>query len=464
MDRKPMSVLYHERTRRGWTQNRLAQEINNLDEAGELHGAATADMVRKWERGIHTPSPFYLDRLCRIIGCSADQLGFASRGEAETGIVPSLALALPFSDPPSSAMWLMKIITMIDRWSLSSLRDLQVTLTQALTMKHADEHAISRREAIVAIAALPLALFMASRTSPSVEALLARYAASLTACWNLYFEGCVNEIRAYLPQHLPQLSIIAKTPSKYQKVAASLAAQAYQLDWWISLQDQDFGRALLATQEAAVYGEIAGDPNILLSSRVRRANVFFHLKNPVQQWRYHEGALQYIQEVTPLLRSWTYMVVGENHAALRHHKEADHFIGLARDTFPDHPEEDPNSSYIPVNLYTLSKYEFFTLLRMEQPEKALQSLERIEKDIPDELVPRRAELINHRLMALCALGELDTACTVFGLAERAARQSKLRYNEVCEIYSGMCARWPDEKRVLELEHLLRREEAYGFNN
>ncbi|MGB8344099.1 MAG: hypothetical protein WCD86_04400 [Ktedonobacteraceae bacterium] len=458
MDRKPNPILYHERKRRGWTQSRLAQEINNLDEAGDLHGAATADMLRKWEKGIHIPSAFYLDRLCRLFECTADQLGFALAGGVQTSLAPSPALSLPFSETPSSAMWLMRMITMIDRWPPSSLKDLQVMLTQELAMKHADEQMISRREAVLALAALPVALFIGSRTGPPVEELLARYAASLTACWNLYFEGCVNEIKAYLPLYLSQLAAIAKTPSKYQKAAASLTAQAYQLDWWISLQDQDFGRALLATKEAAIYGEIANDPNILLSSRIRRANVFFHLKNPVQQWRYHEGALQYIQEVTPLLRSWAYMVVGENHAALHHHKDADRFIGLARDTFPDHPEEDPNSSYIPVNQYTLSKYEFFTFLRMEQPEKALQSLERIEKDIPNGFVPRRAELTNHHLMALCALGNLDAACEVFELAERAARQSKLRYNEVCEIYSQMCTRWPHEKRVLELEDLLRREE------
>jgi transcriptional regulator with XRE-family HTH domain len=95
MDQRPKTILYQKRQRKGWTQSQLAQKLNNLAEEGEAYGAATTDMIRKWEKGIHTPSPFYLRRLCRLFDCTADQLGFALPEEAQTMVVPSTAPLLP---------------------------------------------------------------------------------------------------------------------------------------------------------------------------------------------------------------------------------------------------------------------------------------------------------------------------------------------------------------------------------
>lgn len=448
MERKPNLILLQERKRRGWTQRKLAEEINSLDSEGEVQrGAAMGDMVRKWEKGIHPPSPFYVARLCRVFECDAYQLGI---GDIKP-LLTSSPEHLPLVDIHTPALWLMRLITVIDHWRSPRFCELQSTVNQEIRM--IDK--LSRRDALVTLVALPTIL-LGLNITPPIEEILARYAASITACWNLYFDGGTEEIQAYLTLHLPNLTALAKTPSKYQKSAAVLASQAYQLEWQLALQDQDFGRALFATQESFICGDIASDPNLLLASRVRRAHVYFHLKNPTQQMRHHEAALQYVSNVSPLLKSWMNMVIAENHASLHHHKEAEQFIGLAQDNFPQHPEDDLNASYVPVTQYTLSMFETKTYLRLSQPEKALNSIQRVEKDIPDALVPRRVELFNHRLMALCDLGEMSEACDLFERAEQGARQSKLRYNEVCEVYSVMCTKWPDESRVLALEDLLRR--------
>jgi transcriptional regulator with XRE-family HTH domain len=450
-ERTPNFLLRQERKRRGWTQRKLADAINSLreGEGNGQRGAATSDMVRKWEQGIHPPSPFYVSRLCEIFGCTADQLGI---GEARL-ILPSLLVAPPTIDNQNPSLWLMRLITLIDHWRSPHFHDLQCIVNQEILRMNRTK--LLRREALFALAALPTFLVTLNVISP-IEEILARYAASIAACWHLYFDGGAEEIKPYLALHLPRLASLAKVPSKYQRGAAILASQAYQLEWFLALQDRDFGKALFATQESFTYGEIADNPSLLLASRVRRAHVYLHLKNPTQQMRHHEAALQYAPNVSPLLKSWINMVIAENHASLHRVKEADYFIKLARDHFPDHPEEDANASYIPVNSYTLSKYETLTYLHMQQPEKALQATRDAEKELPETLLPRRAELLNHQLMALCDLGELEEACALFEIAERGARQSKLRYNEVCEVYSLMCMKWPNERQVLELEELLRR--------
>lgn len=449
--RTPNVLLRQARKRRGWTQRRLADEINSLgDEEGNgQRGAATGDMVRKWEQGIHPPSPFYLSRLCEVLGCTADQLGI---GEMRFILSPPLVTS-PAIDIHTSALWLTHLITFIDHWRSPHFHDLQQVVTQEI--HRMDRTSLSRREALFALAALPTLLATLSSVPP-LEEMLARYAASIAACWHLYFDGGAEEIKPFLAVHLPRLTSLAKIPSVYQKSAAILASQAYQLEWFLALQDRDFGKALFATQESFICGEIADEPSLLLASRVRRAHVYLHLKNPTQQMRHHEAALQYVPNVSPLLKSWINMVIAENHASLHQRKEADHFIKCARDHFPDHPEEDANASYIPVNRYTLSKYEILMYLHMQQPDKALQAARDAEKEVSEALLPRRAELLNHQLMAFCDLGELAEACALFEIAERGARQSKLRYNEVCEVYSLMCTKWPHEQRVLELEDLLRR--------
>lgn len=444
MEKKPNVILLQERQRRGWTQKRLADELNTLPSEGGENGAATGDMVRKWEKGLHSPSPFYVSRLCRLFECTADRLGI---GEMHPILPPSPE---PLSNFPSStpALRLIYLTTVIDHWR-NWFHDLQSLVHQE--MQHMDK--ISRRETLLALVSLPGALMMLN-SAPLVEEILARYAASITACWNLYFDGGAEEIKPYLSLYIPQLTSLAKTPSKYQKSAAALASQAYRLEWLLALQDQNFGKALFATQEGATCGEIAGDTNLVAAAYGRRAHVYFHLKNPTQQMRQYTTALQYSSNTSPLLKSWINMSMAENYASLNQTKEAESLIDIARKQFPDHPEEDPAVSYVEVSRYRLSMWEARTALRLSQPKKALDALHDAGQGLSDELTPNKVELLNQQLMALCGLGELEEACTLFELAERGARQSKLRYNEVCEAYSAMYTKWPEEKRVKELEGLL----------
>lgn len=78
------SPLRQQRELRGWSQSDVAWRLNELSDpeeeqargSGSRQGGATIDMIRTWERGIHTPSPFYRRRLCLLFNCSAVELGF----------------------------------------------------------------------------------------------------------------------------------------------------------------------------------------------------------------------------------------------------------------------------------------------------------------------------------------------------------------------------------------------------
>jgi transcriptional regulator with XRE-family HTH domain len=69
--RRPNERLRRARLLRGWSQQRVADQIN------QLPGNARADreLVYRWEAGKRTPGPFYRERLCQVFGMSAEQLG-----------------------------------------------------------------------------------------------------------------------------------------------------------------------------------------------------------------------------------------------------------------------------------------------------------------------------------------------------------------------------------------------------
>src|SRR5947209_18865303 len=61
--RKPNDVLRYQRMNRGWSQQRLAEQLDT-----------TEDMISKWERGISKPSPFYQEKLCILFNMKAKEL------------------------------------------------------------------------------------------------------------------------------------------------------------------------------------------------------------------------------------------------------------------------------------------------------------------------------------------------------------------------------------------------------
>ncbi len=73
---KPNAFLRQQRLLRGWSLQQVANEICALCEQENRLVGVTAEMVGKWERGDNKPIPFYREKLCRLYGLSAADLGF----------------------------------------------------------------------------------------------------------------------------------------------------------------------------------------------------------------------------------------------------------------------------------------------------------------------------------------------------------------------------------------------------
>jgi len=69
----PNRTLKLERERRRWTQLYVAQQIG-----------VDAFTVSRWERGLNLPSPYALQKVCRLFGKTPAELGFVSDKQGDT--------------------------------------------------------------------------------------------------------------------------------------------------------------------------------------------------------------------------------------------------------------------------------------------------------------------------------------------------------------------------------------------
>src|SRR6266702_825302 len=71
--RGPNALLRRQRELRGWSHERVAEELHT-----RFPGVAvTGKEVARWERGKRIPGPYYREKLCALYGVTAEALGFA---------------------------------------------------------------------------------------------------------------------------------------------------------------------------------------------------------------------------------------------------------------------------------------------------------------------------------------------------------------------------------------------------
>lgn len=102
--RKPNLFLRRQREMRGWSQKKVALELQRMDpDAG-----VTERNVARWERGKGRPGPYYREKLCLLFGVKADELGFIDSDpvlpeSSPSDVVVPGASPLPLQSPSLSA-------------------------------------------------------------------------------------------------------------------------------------------------------------------------------------------------------------------------------------------------------------------------------------------------------------------------------------------------------------------------
>ncbi len=378
---------------------------------------------------------------------------------------------------------LAHVIALIDDWRgpTSELDSLQTLLYQEILLfdTSAPEspyglrvvHALSRRQALVTVAALPLAVATSSAISEggrsaaaATDFFLSRCAASLTACWHLLRGSDLSTVDVTLSSYLLALGRAAQQQSRYQLAAARLASQAHRICGIVALHRNQIQVRERHCKQALYYATVAGDSGSRASALISLASTHFYNSDPAHAAAIYQQAFALGAAMSALQRSRVHAELAVVYGQLRKEEDAIRSAGVAEELYPDHPEQDRSFLYAEFTPASLSLEQglAYVALAEQYPGRDYQrraadifaSVERSTLAVPDRI---RFEIINHQSRAAVLLGDLDAFETYIrrGLDGVVLLGSKQRRREMEIALQGAGERWPRERRVRSLGERLQ---------
>jgi transcriptional regulator with XRE-family HTH domain/tetratricopeptide (TPR) repeat protein len=484
-DPEPNYKLQAARDRKVWT----------LEEAAEAIGVG-AQTFWRWENYVQWPRQYSMRKLIQVFGASAEELGFgkelAGAGDDQRVEETVSSETLPPTSSPvlvaslstltvargpllhsdrilavESDLFTLGIMALVlhqqrCRWDAS---ELSLRVRQALHEKMPEMRKgqpISRREALRFIAGVPLAVygFADSSDQPTSalvpEEVIPLYAAGVPACWRLYYEGGQAEVEGVLPAYLTHLTTLSHAPSKYQRSAAALLSEAHQLSALLAQGREDFGKAIAHCKQAALYGQVAGDANLQAMSLIRQYDTFYENRRFSQWFLTLKEAESFAEKITPLLRGRIYARLAFAYARQAQSQVAWRYIGLAQDTFPDHPETDPGFLYSHSTHFILYANKALAYMELGQAKDAWEALKRADEHVPGPTNPRKIDVTLYQIQAAMGLKNLELSCDLFESLVSFITQfgNELDVGNAHDIYQQLSINWPYERRVRRLEEYL----------
>jgi hypothetical protein len=294
-----------------------------------------------------------------------------------------------------------------------------------------------------------------------VDDLLGVYARGIAACQDLYWNGNPRHVEALLPLYCSQTALLARQPSPLQKSAAQHASLAQQLACELLTDREDFRAAEQAGREALLYAQVANDVNLQVASLIGLANLGFHQRlSMLALWAYEQAISLFNEHVTPLLKGRTYAGIAEVYAMRSQVQEAIQAVGLAYESYPIKPEDDPAYSYLRASRYSLYVFgDAQSRLFLKQPKEAEKALIAMQKETKDpEIEPvTKLDLLYYQAETQIQQGELEAGIALLTEAARLARDlgSRLYFNKLAVTYHNLRVQWSRESPVIALEELFR---------
>ena len=278
-------------------------------------------------------------------------------------------------------------------------------------------------------------------------------------CWHLSNNNEASAAERILPRYLPHLVVLAHQPSKHQRRIAHLASQGYILA--AEIEPANIHAMKAYCQQAVLYSQIAESSDIQTAALKQQATIFLVDRNTGKALQKYQEALPLVEQVSPLLRSRIYLGLASAYARKGqvYRQHALRYLGLAGESFPQHPESDPNYLYTVCSLPVLHLYQALTYTDLQQPEDAWAALTRVDGMQPRMQVPEstRIEFLNLQAKTAAMRKDLETSRTYLQAGVEAAFKSghQLWVSEAFDVYQSMYAIWPNEPQVKFLAELFQ---------
>jgi transcriptional regulator with XRE-family HTH domain len=482
-----------------WEQLIAARERKHLSQL-ETAERVNVGLVtyQRWEAGKAKPQPQHMRHLHEVFGAPLDQLDAllphntpAHATGADPSSIPPISsdtseqmpIIVPAEESDEPLAFIATHMT-THLWSLAfkqyaTCNDRRDAIRQAIKEFDAMDttnknYQITRREALCSLATLPMITFgltLPGKTVPPAQygSVLAQCAASVEACWELFYSGDARDTALAFKsasKYLSVLQAISKDSSPQRKEAIDLATRYAILKTllgWICVGPTE---TLPFAKTAVALSKETGDISLQLSAYSKLAWAYFYEKKYMSALTTAQKAemllqgyyqLPNMQPLHPCVPGGTYSTLALMLA--KNGRAPDVALGKAS-------EHDPEESYafMTSKRSTLLLEAGWTYCYYGNQARAIATLQ--QRVDPETLAPKisqsamgRIETIN--IMALSSLKtksrdiEQTIHFWVAGIEGAKTLQNESRFNEALATYEFMEVVWPGEKAITDLrDHIV----------
>ncbi|HLG62101.1 MAG TPA: helix-turn-helix transcriptional regulator [Ktedonosporobacter sp.] len=278
----------------------------------------------------------------------------------------------------------------------------------------------------------------------------------IATCWELSNTGQLQLSEQVLASFLPRFLQLA--PSHAQ--AASLASQGLRLQSILVGHQLQLADKVRLCQQAVVYAKQANDYPTLVAALITLANAFRDVQQDEAMLRASQELLFYSRYVPPLLQARAYIVAAEAFSRCGRIREAEFYIQLAYETYPDYSAYDL-VTHANTGILMMGLYEGLAYLSQGKGEKAFATFGgklfegRLTGYQPTSALPERnrLEMMNYQGQAAILSNNLEeyTRCLEEGITGAIALKSQKRFHEAMTIFQQeVPPKWGNEPRIKEI--------------
>jgi len=407
---RPNDLLRRQRQQRGWSLQRVADEVRRLCERDGRHVGITAHMVGTWERGNKRPSPLYREKLCELYNVCAEVLGLLEASE------------LPLeTQAPEEELWLDRRLVDALLIELGSEDDDEVHSSEMRRRAFLQRIAGATSAALVASPITLLGsepwerLTLALDRTPALDLAAVEDIETITASYSrLSQQVRAASLVGPVLDHLRAITELLRgqQPARVRPRLCRVAAHTALLAGWLFHGTGDrassrayWGVALDAARESGdrpLGAYIIGSMSFLPSSAGQPRAA---LEIMQQARRIGE------RSAPPALSAWLHAREAELHASLGHAKATKDSLRLAEGA-----TERIGDATAPPWLFFdrgwMAGFAGISLVRIQEASAALDYLEQADRELSRYRPKHRAVLLTDKAAARIQLHELEEACSL----------------------------------------------------
>lgn len=439
-----MKELRYQRESRGWSQQRLAEQIGS-----------NSEMVSKWERGVQTPSKYYQEKLCQLYNKSAHELGFMS----ESDVVPSIPSNItdPVFVSSLSQQDMQNILSLFSQAVSQGIMGAVLELERA-TMNTA------RREFLQLLGTSLVLARLGDEIKPFIRNMLSGdqlglFETEISTRWKVYHGGNTIQALDGLKLWVDEVQGFAKEPTSDMRSVRvhSLLSMSYQLQGSLFRDRMDYTDAHKSYIQAFIAADESNNPELKSSSLARRGVTFIQQQKPIDAIQYLEGALTIIEDNEyPYLKGYIYQALSEAHAMAQHTDDSQRNIALAEEVLASR-NKVVESSNCSLNTTSVTAQKGVNLVLLKNYSSAIDLLDKGLKKYDPSLLRGRARLIAQKAEAYFGLGLIKESTVLakeaYGIANSIGSQKTIsRVKSLYSLLEGSPYR--EEKSVTQLGAVL----------